>query len=134
LNLATRFSLGLRWNASGINLAPNQLSFPSGLCVTSLGTLFITDSGNHRVQRLRANANSTSTVAGSVGGSSGTSASLMDTPIAITVDAGENAYVVDMFNHRVQFWANTSSSATTIAGTGKHRLDLKLTSSSFRSD
>ena len=103
--MSIEFSLGLRWNSTGINVAPDRLSLPIGLCVTSLGTLFITDSENNRVQRLAANGNSSSTVVGSVGGSSGTSVSLMDTPIAITVDAGENAYVVDMYNHRVQFWA-----------------------------
>ncbi len=94
-----------------------QLSFPTGIAADSAGSIYISDTGNHRVRKV--NTGTITAFAG--GGNSGlgdngpaTSASL--TPFGLTVDASSNLLIVDNGNARVRKVAQ--GNITTIAGGG----------------
>jgi hypothetical protein len=57
------------------------------------------------------------TIAGSAS-SSGSSASLLNQPNGVYVDASGNVYIADAYNNRVQKWAPGATSGTTVAGQG----------------
>ncbi|MGN6569771.1 MAG: T9SS type A sorting domain-containing protein, partial [Flavipsychrobacter sp.] len=61
-------------------------------------------------------ASSGSTVAGSSSGSSGSTASLLNNPSGVFVDATGNIYIADAGNNRIQKWASGASSGSTVAG------------------
>ena len=89
---------------NGPGAAPNQLNQPNSACVSrKTGALYIADAGNDRVQRWDWGATVGVTVAGSVNGVWGTSATLMANPSGVALDANETfLYVSEYANNRVQ--------------------------------
>ncbi|CAF2161504.1 unnamed protein product [Rotaria magnacalcarata] len=117
----------LKWNATGITVAgvtgisdttPDKLNGPWGLHIDSNGTLYITDTGNSRVQKWLSGAPNGTTVAGQPNGTSGSGPSLLQTPDSLVVDSNGNVYVVDTMSHRVQLWSYGSSFGIIVAETG----------------
>ncbi|CAF3979432.1 unnamed protein product [Adineta steineri] len=96
----------------------NQFINPKGLFVdTAAGnTLYVVDSGNHRVQMWRPGATSGITVAG-ITGYYGTGLNQLWNPLAIVVDSNQNMYIADVKNNRILQWKVGASFGVSIAGT-----------------
>jgi sugar lactone lactonase YvrE len=89
----------------------------------SSGNIFIADTDNHRIRKIDASGN-ISTVAGTgLGGYSGdfspATASKLNGPRGVCVDAVGNIYIADRNNNRIRK-VNTSGIITTVAGTGSY--------------
>ncbi|CAF1590762.1 unnamed protein product, partial [Rotaria magnacalcarata] len=81
--------------------ALTQLSYPQGLFVDTLGTLYVTDALNHRVMRWTRGEKKQGTVI--VGGNGfGAGPNQFYYPVGLSFDRHGNLYVVDSNNHRVQ--------------------------------
>ena len=106
---------------------------PTGLASDSRGDIFIADTFNNRVQEIAASAHSqfgiamtagaVYTVAGSATGESGISgdggnatASLLNEPGGVAVDASGNLYIVDGGNNRIQEVSASTGNISTFAG------------------
>lgn len=105
---------------TGEGSAPNQLRNPTGVYVDGPGNLYVTDSGNNRVQQFPPNSTSATagaTVAG--GNGAGSAANQLSLPNDVSMDGTGNLYVTDYYNNRVQKFPPNSTSATagiTVAG------------------
>ncbi len=98
-----------------------QLRGPTGVAVTSDGTLYIGDSLNNRVRQITADG-TISTIAGTgVRGFSGdggpAAAATLNIPAQVVADGGGNLYVADFFNGRVRK-ISAAGIITTVAGNG----------------
>lgn len=118
----------LRWNTTGITVAgitgmpgnaSNRLNFPVGLVIDYRNALFVTDRGNHRIQKYLMGSSTGLTIAGQADGTLGITAEYLNLPRLALIDSDENLYIADASNNRVQFWMKGASSGTTIAGFGK---------------
>ncbi|CAF1441261.1 unnamed protein product, partial [Didymodactylos carnosus] len=97
----------------------NQLHGPQGFFVDCSGNLYISDSGNNRVQRYSSsNPTSGCTVAGDAYSNSGNSLSNFNIPIDTKFDASGNMIVLDSFNYRMLSFASGSRTGTLTAGDG----------------
>ena len=106
----------------GQDAVQTQFHSPRGVCLDPAGTLYIVDTGNHRVLRLAASGQ-LQTVAGngSPGGAGdGGPARLaqLDQPSACATDSTGNLYLADTANHRIRK-VGTSGVIVTIAGSGQ---------------
>ncbi|MEQ1654934.1 MAG: NHL repeat-containing protein [Nitrospira sp.] len=105
-----------------------QLSGPTGLALSADGTLFIADSGNHRIRRLDRSQQVIVTVAGSgVAGDAGdgglaVQAELND-PSGVAVDRNGHLLIADTMNNRVRRVDAASGIMSTVAGTGEEGFD-----------
>jgi NHL repeat len=124
-NVFIDLGVNMQWNMTGVTVAgvtgvagsaANQLNQPWNLFVDSAQNLYIADSVNHRIQFWRAGASSGTTIAG-VSGSAGSSATQLNTPNDVFVDANGNFYVADHWNSRIQFFRNGTTTGTA-ASTG----------------
>ncbi|CAF2101953.1 unnamed protein product, partial [Rotaria magnacalcarata] len=77
-----------------------QLYYPYGLFVDTLGTLYVADSGNHRVMRWTRGATQGTVIAG--GNGEGARANQLCFPFGLSFDRHRNLYAFDQNNHRVQ--------------------------------
>lgn len=110
----------------GSNTAANTLNTPYGLAVAANGDLWIADQGNHRVIKIAsaytaASGSSASVVLGQTGftsNSSGTSATTMQSPSGLNIDAADNLWVADMGNQRVLRFANATTKGNGAAADG----------------
>ncbi|UJR07475.1 hypothetical protein I4U23_011764 [Adineta vaga] len=113
------------WNSTGETIAgvtgsagtaANQLSSPWNIFidVKNNNTLYIADSGNHRIQKWLLGAPTGTTVAG-VSGSVGATATLLNTPKDVFVDSSQNLYVADSLNNRIQFFSYGILSGSTVS-------------------
>lgn len=88
------FQIGRSDEASGS--ANGEFSSPNDVALDSDGNIFVTDSGNNRVQKF----NSSGTYVSKFG-STGTGDNQLSTPSGIAIDANNDIYVVDNGNNRV---------------------------------
>ncbi len=90
---------------------------PTGICITTSGDFYITDSGNHRIRKITSSGTVT-TLAGSgaadFADGVGNTASF-STPTGVCVDATNNVYVADMINNLIRK-ITPSGVVTTLAG------------------
>ncbi|CAF1216672.1 unnamed protein product [Adineta steineri] len=96
----------------------NQFINPKGIFVdTAAGnTLYVVDSGNHRIQMWLPGATSGETVAG-ITGYRGAGLNQLWNPLAIVVDSNQNMYIADVTNARILQWKVGASFGMDIAGT-----------------
>ncbi len=91
----------------------------NGVCIDSLGNLFVADSGNHRIRKVTSSGEVT-TFAGSGAASFsdgiGTVA-IFNSPYGICVDGSGNLLVSDTYNNRIRK-ITSSGTVTTLAGSG----------------
>lgn len=108
---------------------------PTDVEISNGNQLYITDSGNDRIQEVARSthtewgismtANDVYTIAGSASGVQGFSgdggkatSALLDTPNAVTLDSSLNMYLIDSANQRVRKVAVTTGNISTTAGNG----------------
>ncbi|MCE2717020.1 MAG: hypothetical protein LW696_07085 [Alphaproteobacteria bacterium] len=93
-------------------------SSPTGVCVDSLGRIFVADQGNNRIRMFTLGGN-ISTVAGggnSVNNGVATS-SLVSSPQNVFVDSSNNVYIAELGGARIRKFT-VGGNISTIAGTG----------------
>ena len=81
---------------------------PSGVAVDNAGNVYITDNGNHTIRKLTPAG--TNWVASTIAGQAGKAGSLDGTnkaarfsyPVGVAVDANDNVYVADTYNHTIR--------------------------------
>jgi hypothetical protein len=103
---------------NGSGNANSQLNNPRGIhYLPSVSSyLYITNFDGHTVMKWAPGASSGVFIAGTPG-SSGSSATLLNSPAGIKLDTYLNIYVVDNGNNRVQMFCQNNQSGITIAGT-----------------
>lgn len=104
---------------------------PNGIAVDPSGTIYIADSGNHRIRKISPSG-IVSTIAGSTQGfldGIGTSASF-NYPTGIVVDASGDLYVTDSGNHRIRK-ITSAGVVSTFAGSTQGYLDGLGTTAQF---
>jgi cysteine-rich repeat protein len=95
-----------------------QLYHPGGLAVDAAGTLYIADTGNHRVVRLDPGGLTTIAGGGSTLGDGGpATAAQLVSPTGLAFDALGNLYIGDVFDRRVRR-VDSAGVITTAAGNG----------------
>ncbi len=97
-----------------------QLNGPQALAFGLDGTLYIADTGNHRIRAIATNG-TISTIAGTgqlgfAGDNGPASAAALASPNALAIGPDGSLYIADSANHRVRRIA--SGSITTVAGNG----------------
>jgi len=97
------------------------LAAPAAVAYDHAGNLYIADASNNVIRKVDATGTIT-TLAGSgmqgfAGDNGAATAALLDTPIGIAVDAGNNLYIADSHNQRVRM-VNAQGIISTVAGNG----------------
>lgn len=115
----------LRWNSTGTTVAgitnsiganASQVYGPYGLAWDSSGDLYIADYINNRIQKWIIGESVGKTIAGQANGQSGNDSSHLYRPVGIFLDSNDNLFVIERYNHRLQYWPKDSSTGSTIAG------------------
>ena len=102
---------------NGAGTGMTQLYSPYGLVFDAFSnSLVIANYGAHNIVRWILGASSWTLVAGSITGVSGSTSTLLNQPLRVTLDSMGNIFIVDAGNHRVQFFLAGQSNGTTIAG------------------
>jgi len=86
----------------------------SGLCVDSVGNIYIADDDHNSVQKWLPGASGGVTVAG--GNGAGSNADQLNEPASVFLDNQGNLYIADFLNYRIQEWTPGASAGTTVAG------------------
>ncbi|CAF3737162.1 unnamed protein product [Rotaria sp. Silwood1] len=76
------------------------LDNPMGLAMDTSGNIYVADTNNCRVQLFLAGSNNGTTIAG-ISGTCGTTATMLASPTAVSVDSALNVYVTDRSSNRV---------------------------------
>jgi sugar lactone lactonase YvrE len=104
--------------SSGPGLSQSALAGPSGVAVSSSGVLYVADTNNNRVMIWNSTISSNGQAANLVLGqtwfysnSSGLSATAMNSPQDVSIDASGNLFVADTTNNRVLLWNSTISTS-----------------------
>jgi DNA-binding beta-propeller fold protein YncE len=98
---------------------PSYLNYPLGICIDPSNSLYVADCNNNRVQQFLFGNTFGNTVAGLSNGTSGATATRLNSPSDVVVDVNGNIYVSEINNHRIQLWLVNATSGITIAGNGK---------------
>ncbi|CAF1314718.1 unnamed protein product [Adineta steineri] len=102
---------------NGAGSGITQLAYPYGLAFdSSSNSLLIANAQNNNIVRWVLGASSWTLVIGSPNGLNGSTSTLLNQPIGITLDPMGNIYVADSGNHRIQFFIAGQSNGTTVAG------------------
>ncbi|CAF4393830.1 unnamed protein product, partial [Adineta steineri] len=102
---------------NGAGTGNTQLYYPYGFAFdSSSNSLLIANYQTHNIVRWVLGASNWTLVIGSPTGLSGSTSTLLNQPVGITLDPMGNIYVADSGNHRIQFFIAGQSNGTTIAG------------------
>ena len=97
-----------------------RLNDPFSVAVDSAGSLYIADTGNHRIRKVDSTRTITTFVGGVFFGGDGGPATQarLAAPSGAAVDSAGNLYIVDSSNHRIRK-VDSTGTITTVAGTGE---------------
>ena len=100
-----------------------MLNAPCAVAFDAAGSLYIADSGNHRVRKVDVATGDISTVAGTgeegFGGDGGPATSAMlNGPDGVALDGAGNLYIADQENHSVRKVEASTGNIATVAGVG----------------
>lgn len=98
-----------------------QFRNPTALSISNDGSIFVSDSNNHRIRKIATNG-VISTIAGTgefgfSGDNGSANVAQLNVPQGISVDRAGNLYIADTNNHRIRR-VDTSGRITTFAGIG----------------
>jgi hypothetical protein len=99
-----------------------QLNGPIGVCVDNSNNVFITEYNGNRVRRIDGSSGVITTIIGT--GTSGYNgdgpgiSTQLSAPWGIAVDPSGNVYFTEWYTQRIRKWLVSTSSVTTLAGTG----------------
>ena len=88
-------------NSGLIGITSSLLNYPTDVILDSMGNMYVSDEGNHRIQFFLAGQSDGTTIAG-VTGIAGSTSQLLHTPSSLTIDSQFTIYVTDYNNYRVQ--------------------------------
>ncbi len=113
-NLCTAASGNICQAATAGSLA-GQMKGPKGIALTSVGYIWVVDTGNNRIQKFGPTGNPLSTVSGE-----GTEPGKVQVPTAITVAPDGSIWVADSGNNRIEQWTSSGVFARAVGtkGTG----------------
>lgn len=106
----SKLEIGVTTN---IGSSDSSFYYPEFMFMDSIGTIYVVDYGNLRVQKWLKGAKSGITVAG--GNGRGSAPNQFNEPQGIYVDNGGNIYVADRFNNRIQKFTPGSTNGITVA-------------------
>lgn len=114
---AETYTFVTKWGSSGSG--DGQFSAPYDVAIDSSNNVYVTDVGNHRIEKFDSNGNFI-TKWGSFGSSNGQ----FSTPWAIAIDSSDNIYVADQNNFRIQKFDSNGNYLTQFGsfGTGDGQL------------
>lgn len=116
------------FNSTGTTVWYSSSNKPAALAFDSSNALYVVESNVNRVQKYILGTLNGTTVAGQANGAANTTSAYLNGPVDVAVDSSGNVYALDQMNDRVQFWANGSSTGTTIAGIGeRNKRPIKAT-------
>jgi len=92
----------------------NQLNGPSYIFIDREETVYISDSGNHRVMKWLKGANEGIIIAG--GQEKGNSLNQLNGPGGLLVNEIGDVYVADYYNHRIMCWSLGSKEGRVVVG------------------
>ena len=117
LSISTQGQTITTWFGDGTE---SVLHAPSGLFIASGDTVYIADTGNHRIRRIDPTGSSTIVAGNGIAGFSGdnnpAAAAQLHSPSSVFVDSTGSLYIADRDNHRIRKVAG--STITTVAGSG----------------
>ena len=92
------------WGKSNCTLgnAPGEFSDPKGIAVDENGNIYVSDTGNNRIQKLPAGASSWSAWGIVTAVAAGSASGEFNQPKCVAVDGEGNIYVADTLNNRIQ--------------------------------
>lgn len=112
------------FSGDGVTLERARFDEPRDVAIDQKGTIYVADTGNHRVQAIDPGSRTVSTVAGtgkrgfSGEGGAATNAMLAG-PKGVCVDSFGNLYIADTGNNRVRRVDRSSGVISTVAGNGE---------------
>jgi len=99
--------------------AMENLSFPSSVAFLSDGSLLVSDTNNHRIQRFAPGEMRASTVIGSMFCKAGSDLSELNSPSGICVNSNDDVFVADRGNSRVLCFRSGSKQAEVVLDASK---------------
>ena len=90
-------------------LAPPLFEFPTSIATDSLGNYFITDSGNHRIQKFDKTWRKVLTF-----GEQGDKPGQFQYPLCVSISANDLLYIADLNNNRIQIFTSFGQYLSTI--------------------
>ena len=91
---------------------PSALTLNQGIRIVDNNTLFIADTGNHRIVVIQPNSTNATAI---IGSGPGTATNQFQEPTDVFV-TNTSIYILDALNYRVQMWPRNGSNGTTVAG------------------
>ena len=106
---------GAAGDADGTGAAA-QLSGPRGLAVAADGTIYVADTGNHKIKKIV--GTTVTTIAGSTEGYAEGAPGKLDGPIALALTASGTLLIADSWNNRIRALPAAGGALSTWAGNG----------------
>jgi sugar lactone lactonase YvrE len=110
------------YTGDGAAATAAELNAPAKVVLDAAGNLYIADTGNHTIRFVDASTGMISTIAGNgsagyTGDGGAATASQLNSPQGVAVDAGGHVYVADSGNNVIRYFGK-GSEISTFAGTG----------------
>ncbi len=109
------------FSGDGAQADAAQLNDPTGVAIDGAGTVYITDSNNHRVRRVTTDGIITTVAGSGVAGNTGDKgpavSAQLNTPVAVAIAGTGQLYILDLGNNRIRR-VSPEGIITNFAGTG----------------
>jgi trimeric autotransporter adhesin len=101
-----------------------RLSYPQGVAVDASGNIYIADKSNNCIRMVTKSTGVITTVAGGgdsarIGDGGQATTAYVELPYGVAVDASENIYISEPYQHRIRKVIKSTGVITTVAGNGR---------------